>query len=452
MQHQLPQADDALEFRFNTRLVKLSRVDPPPRPARVQRATELKEALAQQQNQQQQQQQQQTQDSAASAFSNVMMGATSKTDAAPAMPAVQLAGVALHRMFELVCHVVGTDEPVVLTARQVVLATGPFRVPRLPRPLCDALDAARVPWLHSVDFRGFQQSLAHLDVFKPADTPAIVAVVGAGASGTQIATEIARACNAQSQQRRSVRVFLVGRDTGSLPRRVFGRDIYFWLSSTGALTMDRESFVGKRAMEATRGHGDQLVGSMAADAIKAGVQRVPARVAGWHPEKRCLRCVSPSDQLLGDASRDAVLRRALENTTDDGAVIRGDPAEKLLGNGCWLRADVVLFATGFMDGAARYEFVQGMFADEPAGDTSWHTHSRGSCVTVPGLYVLGEPWQQRADSSLLHGVGVDARHLVDCVKSLHRDMAGRTGSFRELTKLSRVASSSHYDDDDDDDD
>ena len=415
-----------VEFRFNCRVDRLSRADPPPRPVRsAPRATEVKEALEHNASVPGD-----ASNEPSSAFSTVAVAVAAP---APTPVVPLLAGAALHRTFELVC-VEGDAQPLVLRARQVALCTGSFRVPRLPRRLCDALHAAAIPWLHSSDFRGWDVSLAPLLAARQSAAPAHVVIVGAGASGTQIALDVAR-------RRLPVRVFLVGRDPGSLPRRMFGRDIYAWLWKTGALTMDRESFVGKRAMLASQGHGDMLIGSLQADATKAGVQRLAARVVGFHPQRNALRLVSPADQLLGDATRDAVVQRALENTVEDGGVIRVDPDQKLLGNGGWLCADVVVFATGFADSpAARYPFVSGMFEDDDPSGEAWHTHTRGSCQNVPGLYVLGEPWQQRADSSLLHGCAVDATHLVHCIKALQRDIGGgRTGSCRELTKLTSAS-------------
>lgn len=422
---------DEVEFRFNCRVERLSRADPPPRPVRsAPRATEVKEALERNANVFVPTD---ASSETSSAFSSVL-AAPPPLAATPAAPPL-LAGVALHRTFELVCRVDGEEQPVVLRARQVALCSGSFRVPRLPRRLCDALGAASIPWLHSSEYRGWDASVAPLLAARQSAAPAHVVIVGAGASGTQIALDIAR-------RRLPVRVFLVGRDPGSLPRRMFGRDIYEWLWKTGALTMDRDSFVGKRAMLASQGHGDMLIGSQQADAAKAGVQRLAARVVGFHAERGALRLVSPSDQLLGDTTRDAVVQRALENTVEDGGVIRIDPEQKLLGNGGWLRADAVVLATGFDDSpAARYAFVRGMFADDDdESGEGWHAHNRGSCVNVPGLYVLGEPWQQRADSSLLHGCAVDATHLVHCMRALQRDIGGgRTGSCRELTKLTHTA-------------
>jgi cation diffusion facilitator CzcD-associated flavoprotein CzcO len=468
-----------VEFRFNCHVVSLSRVDPPPPPLRraAPRATAIKEALSANPNvalavdrdlkasasHQSSSSSHSTgggsSDTRSAGFANVLPptpidGSPARALGSLSMPAPS-AGVALHRMFQLVCHVDGDQRnPLTLRARQVVLATGSHRVPRLPRTLCAALGDASVAWLHSVNYRGFDASIAPLLADRGTlEKPVVIAVVGAGASGTQIATQIAR-----SLKRPTAKVYLVGRDPGSLPRTSFGRDIYWWLNKSGLLTMDKDSFVGRRAMESQRGHGDQLVGSLTADAVASGVERISGRVVGFHSERGALRIVSTHDRLLGDANRGGTLVQAYEEAVDDAAVVRDDGAPKALGNGGWLRVDVVLFANGFVDGAERYEFVDdsGMFAAPDDGDAGaadarhsvWHQHDRGTCLHVPGLYVIGEPWLQRVDSSLLHGVAADARHLSNCIKALHREIgSGRHGSYRELTKLTATT---NYESDEED--
>ena len=226
-----------------------------------------------------------------SAFAAVASGESGSAASAPAVVPTRQAGVALHRPF-----VVELADGSVLRAQQLVLATGAFSVPRVPARLAAALAERGTPTLHVADYRSYEASVAPLleRVRENASDsmpmlgsrqprPLVVVVVGAGASGTQIATgamhvfpspsvthapslstseskDICISHAAESGALRPITVYLVGRDVGTLPRRVMGKDVYWWLEKTGALTMDKDSAVGKRARAANAGRGDPLVG------------------------------------------------------------------------------------------------------------------------------------------------------------------------------------------------
>ncbi len=97
------------------------------------------------------------------------------------------------------------------TASHVVVATGPFQVPFVP-PIAGDLDEA-VFQIHSADYRN------------PAQLPeGRVLVVGGGNSGFQIAEELAATRNVD---------LAVGKRVQSLPQRLLGRDLFWWLSGIG---------------------------------------------------------------------------------------------------------------------------------------------------------------------------------------------------------------------------
>lgn len=75
-------------------------------------------------------------------------------------------------------------------------------------------------------------------------------MVGAGNSGAQIALELAESGRP---------TWLSGRDTGSIPRRVLGRDVYDWLWWT-VMRPSIESWAGRRLMGNGLFAGDPLVG------------------------------------------------------------------------------------------------------------------------------------------------------------------------------------------------
>jgi putative flavoprotein involved in K+ transport len=130
-------------------------------------------------------------------------------------------------------------------ADQVVIATGPFQVPRVPA-LAERLDAGIVQ-LHSSAYRS------------PHDLPpGPVLVVGAGNTGFQIAQELAES--------REVHLSVGSRQT-PLPQRILGRDLFRYLEATGLMAKTTGSRIGQRMR-----HRDTLIGSSPRGARRHGVQ------------------------------------------------------------------------------------------------------------------------------------------------------------------------------------
>jgi putative flavoprotein involved in K+ transport len=109
-------------------------------------------------------------------------------------------------------------------AEQVVIATGPFQVPRIPE-VADRLNPD-ILQLHSSRYRG------------PQDVPAgPVLVVGGGNTGFQIAEELSRTHEVH---------LAVGSRQTPLPQRVLGRDLFRYLEATGLMRASVESRIGRR--------------------------------------------------------------------------------------------------------------------------------------------------------------------------------------------------------------
>ena len=124
-----------------------------------------------------------------------------------------------------------------VTARQVVIATGPFQTPVIPRMAAGL--AADVVQVHSADYRNPDQL---------PDGP--VLVVGAGNSGLQIAAELAAT--------RPVTV-AVGTRPPMLPQRFLGRDLFWWLTRLGLITKTADSRLARRLRQEGRpGHRHPL--------------------------------------------------------------------------------------------------------------------------------------------------------------------------------------------------
>jgi putative flavoprotein involved in K+ transport len=119
-------------------------------------------------------------------------------------------------------------------ADQVVIATGPFQVPRVPE-IADRLDRGIVQ-LHSSEYRA------------PQDVPGgPVLVVGGGNTGFQIAEELAGS--------HEVHLSIGSRQT-PLPQRILGRDLFRYLEATGLMSKTVESRIGQRMQ-----HRETLIGS-----------------------------------------------------------------------------------------------------------------------------------------------------------------------------------------------
>ena len=120
-----------------------------------------------------------------------------------------------------------------ITAGQVVVATGPFQTPYVPK-LAERL-GREVFQLHAVRYR------------RPEGLPWTVLVVGGGNTGFQIAKELAVTHRV---------VLSVGSSQKPLPQRVLGRDLFWWLTKARLLEVNVESRLGRRL--STR---DTLIGS-----------------------------------------------------------------------------------------------------------------------------------------------------------------------------------------------
>ena len=180
-----------------------------------------------------------------------------------------------------------------------------------------------------------------------------VLVVGAGNSGLQIAEELIGA--------RPVDV-AVGTSLPALPQRILGRDLFWWLTRLGAMRVPATSRLGRR-MQA---RGEFVIGTDCERLRQAGVRFRP--------------------RLTGA----------------EGRTVR-------FADGSTLPVGVVVWATGYRSDHSWVQ-VPGAVRDGRI------VHRRG-VTDVPGLYVLGLPWQHTRGSALLGFVHEDAAHLAEHISS-----------------------------------
>jgi putative flavoprotein involved in K+ transport len=138
------------------------------------------------------------------------------------------------------------------TARQVVVATGPFQVPFLPPP-AQKLHAS-VTQRHATDYRN-PQALP--------DGP--VLVVGGGNSGLQIAEELAATRHVHLS---------TGQNPPMLPQRLAGKDLFWWLTHLGLMRVNTQSRLGRRV----QARGEFIIGTSRRKLKTASVEFHPRLV------------------------------------------------------------------------------------------------------------------------------------------------------------------------------
>jgi putative flavoprotein involved in K+ transport len=140
-----------------------------------------------------------------------------------------------------------------IAADQVVVATGPFQTPYVPK-LAEKVPA-EVFQTHAVGYR------------RPESVPpGNVLVVGGGNTGFQIAKELSGSDEV---------ALSIGSRQKPLPQRVLGRDLFWWLTKARIINQTAESRLGRKLMR----NGDTLIGSSRRELTKRyGVELKPRLV------------------------------------------------------------------------------------------------------------------------------------------------------------------------------
>jgi putative flavoprotein involved in K+ transport len=281
-------------------------------------------------------------------------------------------------------------------AASVIVATGHADRPYVPRL------AGRVP-------EGVAQVVP--STYRDPDQlrPGGVLVVGASASGIQLADEIHRAG-------RDVTI-AVGHHT-RLPRSYRGRDIMRWLDEMNVLD---EPVGHVYDVEISRDQPSlQLIGSPERRTIDlTGLRSRGVRVVGRLLD--ITRSVARFDDNLVATTAAADIKLASLLRRIDGFIVECGipaPAADPFVPHCLGFADAeteldlrragvgtVLWATGFR---RHYPWLQ-----VPVLDGRGEIRHDGGVTTVPGLYVIGLHFLRRRNSSFIDGVGADAMALSD---------------------------------------
>jgi putative flavoprotein involved in K+ transport len=284
-----------------------------------------------------------------------------------------------------------------LRCRTVVIATGACNRPTVPA-FSDALPAS-VRQLTPFDYR----SPEHL-----ADGG--VLVVGASATGVQLAAEL---------QRSGRPVTLSVGEHVRLPRTYRGRDVLWWMDASGVWD---ERYDQVDDLARARGlPSPQLVGTpeRATLDLNALMDGGVELVGRWQMVREGRAAFSGG--LRNTFSLADLKMRRLLGTFDDWAHTHVHDAEldepeelapTRIPESKRLQLDLhsgeirtVVWATGF-----RPDYG---WLDVPVLDEKGRLEHEGGVVDSPGLYVLGLPVLRRRKSTFLHGIEDDAREVIE---------------------------------------
>ena len=276
-----------------------------------------------------------------------------------------------------------------IEADNVVVAMSSFQQPLIPRFAGEL--APHIRQIASSDYRNPSQL-----------QPGAVLVVGASNSGAEIALDIARSGDGRD-------VWLSGRHPGHLPYNIDGLLArFFWSPLLFRFVFHRiftiDTPVGRKVRPKFLSKGSPLIRSRPRDLDAAGILRVPRMVG-----------VEGGRPMLED--------RALLNVTN------------------------VIWSAGFTPGFFSW-------IDLPVfSDDGQLVHRGGFTETEPRLFFVGLNFLYSLSSTMIQGVGRDAKRIVDAIasgdrftspvsapsESLQAPVAERSAGFqREGTRTSRL--------------
>ncbi len=278
--------------------------------------------------------------------------------------------------------------------RAVVLASGAFNVPVVPR-IAESVPPG-VTQLTAREYRNPSQ----LD-----DGP--VLVVGASATGLQLAQEILRGGRP---------VTLAVGEHVRMPRVYRGRDVQWWMLASGILDQRIEDT--DDPLRARRVPSPQLVGTperatLDLNALQAQGVEIAGRLAGIRDGKALFSGSLRNVCALADLKMNRMLDAFDEWAEGNGVATVVEAAARYPATdvprsprlACHLGTETktILWATGFRPD---YSWLEVPVFDRRGG----LKHDRG-VVDAPGLYVLGLPFLRRRKSSFIHGAEDDVREL-----------------------------------------
>jgi putative flavoprotein involved in K+ transport len=276
-------------------------------------------------------------------------------------------------------------------ARAVVLATGACNAPTVPKGASEL--PSRITQLTPFDYRS------------PESVPdGGTLIVGASASGLQLANELQRAGRT---------VTLAAGEHVRMPRRYRGKDIFYWMTHCGI--HDQQYNEIDDVARGRRLPSPQLIGSSDVPILDLNHLRdAGARIAGrfmrvWNDQAQFSGSLG-NVCALADLKMQRLLRLIDETADQEGAPPGEAFAPTRVDDEPLLSLDLddvqsVIWATGFRPD---YSWL-----DVDVLDRKGHLRHDGGIVDSAGLYVLGLPLMRRRKSSFIFGIEDDALDIAD---------------------------------------
>ncbi|MEO3854535.1 NAD(P)-binding domain-containing protein [Acrocarpospora sp. B8E8] len=284
-----------------------------------------------------------------------------------------------------------------ISCRAVVIASGACNQPAVPQFTAEL--PASVVQLTPFDYRG------------PSRLPdGGVLVVGASATGVQLAAELKRSGRP---------VILSVGEHVRLPRLYRGRDVLWWMDASGV--WDQRHDEVDDLTRARRLPSPQLVGTPERSTLDLNaLATMGVELVGRWAAVRDGHALFSGGLRNVFSLADLKMRRLLD-TFDEWARAHGrdaevDPPERFAPtqvpeSARWqldLRSGeirTIVWATGY-----RPDYG---WLDVPVVDTKGQLRHEGGVVDSPGLYALGLPVLRRRKSTFIHGIEDDAREVID---------------------------------------
>jgi putative flavoprotein involved in K+ transport len=288
----------------------------------------------------------------------------------------------------------------VLKARNVVVATGSYRLPKVPDMAGQLPD--ELLQLHSSEYRD------------PGQLPnGAVLVVGSGQSGAQIAEELFEAGR---------QVFLSVSSCPRVPRQYRGKDALWW--GVTSRLMDRtvdslkspaERFACHPHVSGKRGGHDINLRNLALDGVVllGRIQSAQGRKLRVAPDLR-------ENLRKADEFAENILTQLDQAVSKLGMPLPEDTNPRGIGPEVPHETDPILEVDLYASGMRSIVWATGYRSDfgwirAPVFDASGYPVQRRGVTSVRGLYFVGLEWMFTQKSGLLLGVGDDAAHIASVI-------------------------------------
>lgn len=279
--------------------------------------------------------------------------------------------------------------------RSVVLASGAFNIANVP------CAAEKMPaGIHSVTPMQYRNPEMLED--------GGVLVVGASATGVQLANEI---------QRAGRNVFLASGEHVRVPRTYRGKDIHTWMDAIGVFDLsvdDVDDITRARHVPSMQLIGSPAHETVSLNSLQAAGVTVTGRLVGFSEGKAQFSGSLANVCSLADLKMNRLLDSIDEWIDAHGLIAEVEESYRLRPTDVPetplvtldLEAEnikTIIWATGYRPD---YSWL-----DVSVLDYKGRIKHQGGVTNAPGLYAMGLPFMRRRKSTLIDGVGDDARDL-----------------------------------------